>query len=51
MTGHSMITRSKSGIFKPKLYSTCAVNDEPKNYDQTSSNENRKIAMEEEIKY
>ncbi|KAL6321385.1 hypothetical protein AAG906_016440 [Vitis piasezkii] len=42
---HSMITRSKKGIFKPKVYS---VTKEPQSADEALQNENWKIAMIDE---
>lgn len=34
-----MITRSKSGIFKPKLNTSCIINDEPETYEREIGNE------------
>lgn len=47
-TGHHMITRSKSGIFKPKVYSVSISSIEPHNYDQAIKNDVWKKAMDEE---
>lgn len=43
-----MTTRSKSGIFKPKVYTTACKLEEPSNYEQTVKSENWRKAMSEE---
>ena len=47
-SGHHMITRSKSGIFKPKIYSAESFNEEPSSYYQAIQDEKWKTAMKEE---
>lgn len=43
-----MITRAKSGIFKPKVYSTQLGKTEPGSYEEAIKDDNRKQAMNEE---
>lgn len=43
-----MTARSKSGIFKPKLYSTTITSEEPDSFDQAVKNINWKKAMDDE---
>lgn len=35
-TGYPMVTRSKSGIIKPKLYTTISLSEEPKTFEQAA---------------
>ena len=37
---HKIVTRSKSGIFKPKLYTTALINKEPDTIQETLSDQN-----------
>lgn len=43
-----MITRAKSGIFKPKTYTTRITSDEPVTYSQAASHKCWKAAMDKE---
>lgn len=43
-----MITRSKSGIFKPKLYTTTLINKEPDTVQEALSDQNWHQAMRDE---
>ncbi|KAH9803128.1 G-type lectin S-receptor-like serine/threonine-protein kinase [Citrus sinensis] len=45
---HKMITRSKSGIFKPKLYTTTLINKEPDTIQEALNDKNWYKAMKEE---
>ena len=47
-SGHHMVTRSKSGIFKPKIYNAELSNEEPVTYYQAMQNEKWRTAMMEE---
>lgn len=47
-TQHHMITRAKSGIFKPKIYAADIQTEEPETYDQAIKNEKWKAATQEE---
>ncbi len=44
-----MITRSKSGIFKPKIYTAQMNEVEPASHDQAIKHEKWKKAMDEEF--
>ncbi|CAA0817787.1 cysteine-rich RLK (RECEPTOR-like protein kinase) 8, partial [Striga hermonthica] len=47
--GHSMITRAKVGIHKPKVYATlCSEDKEPKNDDEALSDPQWRLAMQRE---
>lgn len=48
--GHHMITRGKSGIFKPKVYTIQEMTQEPTDYDQAVKHIKWRIAMEEEYR-
>lgn len=43
-----MITRSKSGIFKSKIYTAVRTTEKPENYEQAIKDNNWKMAMDEE---
>lgn len=45
---HKMITRSKSGIFKPKLYTSTLINKEPDTVQEALNDKNWYKAMKEE---
>ncbi|KAH9679450.1 retrovirus-related pol polyprotein from transposon RE1 [Citrus sinensis] len=45
---HKMITRSKSGIFKPKLYTATLINKEPDTIQEALKDKNWYKAMKEE---
>lgn len=39
-SSHPMITRAKSGIFKPKIYNVTPSSDEPTTYEEAVKNKN-----------
>jgi len=45
-----MITRAKSGIFKPKIYTVSSITSEPVNFEQTVTNKHWRTAIDEEYK-
>ncbi|GMI72814.1 hypothetical protein HRI_000950700 [Hibiscus trionum] len=47
--GHHMVTRSKAGVFKPKVFYTEASAVEPKNVHQAMKSEEWKDAVQKEI--
>lgn len=47
-TCHPMITRTKSDIFKPKIYSATTNQDESMDYNQNVKNKNWRTTMKEE---
>lgn len=47
-TGHHMMTRAKSGIFKPKVFNVTIGNTEPVSYHQSVQDKKWKIAMNDE---